>query len=258
MKHITRRSIIAGSVLALFAAPATYAESKPVPPGLLKKTPRATPTDVGPGGASFTSTPTPTLPPSEWTATPTNTASATSTLTRTPAPTKTPTPRPTATRTAAPTATVAGFPYHAVPGERTQFVELLNRERALVSAPALQWHQRGADVAQWKGADMASRRYTGHPIPPGWCFEGCCGDYWAKVYGVAWDCAGIAWQHAGEALHQASATEDRIAEIEIEVFRGSASHWALLVDPQFTHIGVGMAVAEWVNGVNVVVLMLRL
>src|SRR5687768_5900650 len=88
-----RRALIVAPMAASIAwmdsqNSATYADPKPVPPGLAKKTALATPTSSGPGGVTLgTATPSPTLPPSEHT------------LTRTPAPTKTPVP---------PTATAAG------------------------------------------------------------------------------------------------------------------------------------------------------
>src|SRR5687767_7986029 len=103
-----RALIVAPVVLAVSAAAgSSYAQGKDTAPGQLRKTPRATPTSVGPGGVVFgTATPTPT-PLGEWTATPSSTASATHTLTSSPAPTKTPTATP------APSPTLAGvYPYH--------------------------------------------------------------------------------------------------------------------------------------------------
>jgi uncharacterized protein YkwD len=248
MKPTTRRSIIAGTVLAVFSGSASYAQGKETAPGQLRKTPRATPTDVGPGGASFTNTPSPTLPPSEWTATPSSTASASSTLTRTPAPTKTPVP---------PTATVGGaFPYAALPGERTQLLDEINRSRAEVGVPPLSWHQRAADVAQWRCEDMEARRFSAHQVPAGACFEGRC---WSEPI-FCWDvltAIGVHWQNVGENLWLGPSLEHDMAETSNRVFAGSGSHYAAMIEPAFTHCGIGMAFCSWANGCHVVEIFLR-
>jgi uncharacterized protein YkwD len=236
MKPTTRRSVIAGTVLGVFAASASYAAPKDTPPGLAKKTPRATPTDVGPGSASFTNTPSPTLPPTEWTATPTNTASATSPLTRTPAPTKTPVP---------PTATASGvFPYEDPNGERAQLIAELNRTRAengLYALPRLEGLMR---IAQWKAEDMRAREYSAHQIPAGACYSGAFGSRCFETPVYIWDLyylEGIAWNpSAAENLWLGSALEDQQAEVSNRVFAGSGSHYAAMLD-DWEGIGTGMA-----------------
>jgi uncharacterized protein YkwD len=247
MKPTTRRSIIAGSVLAVFGGSASYAQELPGKRVGWASNGKWTPTESNPGGASFTSTPTPTLPPGEWTATPTNTASATSTLTRTPAPTKTPLP---------PTATASGFDYAALPGERTQLLDLINGSRAAVRVAPLTWHARLAELAQWRAEDMQARHYSSHLIPAGACFEGHC--FSQPVY--FWDVAsaiGLHWSAAGENLWQGGDYRDQLAEVSNQVFAGSPSHYALMTDPAMTHAGTGMYRYTWTNGTHTVEVFLR-
>jgi uncharacterized protein YkwD len=257
MKSTTRRSIIAGMVLGVFSGSASYAQGKETAPGQLRKTPRATPTDVGPGGASFTSTPPPTLPPTEWTATPNNTAAATSTLTRTPAPTKTPLP-PTPTRSALPSPTTSYTQpdwtvaqYYDYTTERYELVDRINEERRKVGVSALTIDALVMDVAQTKANDHVARGYTGHYIPAGGCFYGTCFPYDITIFGIL-DAAGYRWVTGAENYWQAGAFTTEMDAVANMVFMGSPGHRAAMLDSRYTHVGIGISYDPALHGGHVI------
>jgi uncharacterized protein YkwD len=258
MKHITRRSIIAGTVLAVFSGSASYAQELPgVRTGWVKNGKwTATPSDPG-GQVISTATPTPTLPPGEWTATPTNTASATSTLTRTPAPTKTPVP-PTATSGVQPSPTTpysqpnpeaaATFDYTA---ERFQTIDRINEERAKVGVARLVPDALVMDVAQLKANDHRDRGYTGHEAPGGACFYGTCFSQPFSVWHIL-DAAGYRWASVAENYWLGGSYTTEMDAVNVMVFMGSESHRHAILDPVFTHAGIGIAFDPRWNGAHVI------
>ena len=109
------------------------------------------------------------------------------------------------------------------------FLDLLNADRTAAGLPALTLDPRLSDVARWRSEDMVARNYIGHDI----------GGY--TVGRLLHDRA-VRFRLAGENIvsntFQESAT---VARAQEELMR-SATHRENVLRPEYTLVGVGIAV----------------
>jgi len=107
--------------------------------------------------------------------------------------------------------------------------DLTNVERQKAGLPAFQMDSKLAESARAKSADMATKNYFSHTSP---------------TYGSPFDqmkSLGIAYKSAAEniAMGQRSATE------VMDAWMKSPGHKANIMNPSFTHIGVGLSDSDF-------------
>lgn len=112
-----------------------------------------------------------------------------------------------------------------VSSEIQQVVDLVNSERAKAGLQALQIDAKLTESAQAKSQDMKNKNYFSHTSP---------------TYGSPFDqmkSLGISYKSAGEniAMGQQSATK------VMDAWMKSPGHKANILNPSFTHIGVGLS-----------------
>jgi uncharacterized YkwD family protein len=132
-----------------------------------------------------------------------------------PAPT-TPAPEP---KPANPTTS----PSFSLKAEEARMLDLVNQERAKAGLPALQAHQKLAEVARLKSADMVKLNYFAHQSP---------------TYGSPFDMMrsfGINYTMAGENLAMAASVDRAHTAL-----MNSSGHRANILSAKYTHIGIGM------------------
>lgn len=106
-----------------------------------------------------------------------------------------------------------------------QVLTLVNRERALVGAPALQSDTQAERAAKAHVEDMAGRGYFDHVSPEGWTPEDRL-----RMTG------GSGYSLVGENI----AVGQRTAADVMAAWMASPGHRMNLLDPRFTHLGVGV------------------
>ncbi|MFJ8235346.1 CAP domain-containing protein [Ureibacillus sp. NPDC094379] len=105
----------------------------------------------------------------------------------------------------------------------TQVVDLTNAERAKAGLKPLQIYAPLMAVARDKSEDMASNNYFSHTSP---------------TYGSPFDqmrSAGISYRAAGENIAQGQRSPQQV----VQAWMDSPGHRQNLLNPSFTHIGVG-------------------
>ncbi|MEW5955951.1 MAG: CAP domain-containing protein [Candidatus Micrarchaeota archaeon] len=109
--------------------------------------------------------------------------------------------------------------------------ELVNEERVAAGLEPLEWDDRIAEVARQHSRYMAENNYFGHADANGNRVD----DRLRK--------AGItAFTLSGENIHKSFVgNADRMAHIALNNWVNSASHYATLTRPKFTHTGIGVA-----------------
>src|SRR5687768_3732756 len=121
-------------------------------------------------------------------------------------------------------------PSEAALVQETLLIDLVNADRAANGLSALEFDPGLATVARWRSEDMAARGYFSHDI----------GGY--QVFQVLRDW-GIAYRVAGENLaYNYHAPEQTAAQAERALME-SPSHRANILRGDYTHVGVGVAVA---------------
>lgn len=103
--------------------------------------------------------------------------------------------------------------------------ELLNQARAAAGLPALQLHSKLVELARLKAQDMVTNNYFSHTSP---------------TYGSPFDmmrAAGLRYTAAGENLAGASS-----AERAHNALMNSSGHRANMLNPNYTHVGIGAVV----------------
>ena len=112
--------------------------------------------------------------------------------------------------------------------------QLMNGARINNGVAPVQSHGTLVGIARWRSSDMLARDYFSHTIP------GCN----CLVYAY-YDSNGLAYDWAGENIAWNSGRSDAESPVRAhEQFMGSAGHRANVLDPSFTHGGVGAAAAE--------------
>src|SRR5687767_13822253 len=121
-------------------------------------------------------------------------------------------------------------PQEAVLAQESVLIDLLNADRAAHGLPALEFDPGLATVARWRSEDMAERRYFRHDI----------GGY--QVFEVMRD-HGVTYRVAGENLAYNYYSPEETAARAERALMESPTHRANILRSDYTHVGVGVAVA---------------
>jgi uncharacterized protein YkwD len=121
-------------------------------------------------------------------------------------------------------------PGEAVASLEQQFFDLLNNDRVASGLAPLSYDPALSTVARWRSEDMATRTYFSHDI----------GGY--MVFSVLKE-QGISYRVAGENLAFNYQSADRTAPAAETALMNSPTHRDNILRPDFTHAGVGIAVA---------------
>lgn len=112
--------------------------------------------------------------------------------------------------------------------------QLMNGARVNNGLAPVQQHGTLVSLARWRSSDMLAKNYFSHTIPGCGCL----------VY-TYYDANGLAYDWAGENIGWNSGFEDSYSPVRVhEGFMGSPGHRANVLDPSFTHGGVGAAAAD--------------
>lgn len=121
-------------------------------------------------------------------------------------------------------------PGHVTVSHEIALIDLLNADRAANGLPALEFDPGLASVARWRSEDMAARQYFSHDI----------GGY--QVFQVLRD-HGIDYRVAGENLAYNYYSPEETALRAEKALMESPTHRANILREDYTHVGVGVAVA---------------
>jgi uncharacterized protein YkwD len=110
-----------------------------------------------------------------------------------------------------------------------RLIELINKERAMANLGGLALADLLAKAAQAHAEDMARRNYLGSTSPEG------------DDVGKRADRAGYRWRNISESTAGDRATPEEVVEAWMKV----ADHRANILEPDFRHIGVGVARGRW-------------
>lgn len=139
--------------------------------------------------------------------------------------TVTPTPTPTPTNPPSTTPSLPTIPtVTAITAEEQQMVDMINQERAAAGVSPVQVDLRLVSVGQAKANDMKANNYFDHTSPT-------YGSPWAMMQQV-----GLTVGWAGENIAGNNSVSGAMA-----AFMQSPGHKANILDPRFTHVGVGIA-----------------
>lgn len=112
--------------------------------------------------------------------------------------------------------------------------QLMNGARVNNGRAPVQQHGTLVSLARWRSSDMLAKSYFSHTIAGCGCL----------VYAY-YDANGLAYDWAGENIGWNSGFDDAQSPVSIhEGFMGSPGHRANVLDPSFTHGGVGAAAAD--------------
>jgi uncharacterized protein YkwD len=112
--------------------------------------------------------------------------------------------------------------------------QLLNGARANNGVRVLQQQSTLIGLARWRSSDMLAKNYFSHTIAGCGCL----------VYAY-YDSNGLQYKWAGENIGWNSGLDDSYSPVRVhEAFMGSPGHRANVLDPRFTHGGVGAASAD--------------
>jgi len=112
--------------------------------------------------------------------------------------------------------------------------QLLNGARSNNGRAPLQQHSTLVSLARWRSSDMLAKDYFSHTIAGCGCL----------VY-VYYDSNGLSYDWAGENIGWNAGHPDSYSPVRVhEQFMGSPSHRVNVLDPSFTHGGVGAAANE--------------
>ena len=112
--------------------------------------------------------------------------------------------------------------------------QLMNGSRINNGRAPLQQHGTLVSLARWRSSDMLAKSYFSHTIAGCGCL----------VYAY-YDSNGLNYDWAGENIGWNSGLEDSYSPVRVhEAFMESPGHRANVLDPSFTHGGVGGAAAD--------------
>jgi uncharacterized protein YkwD len=112
--------------------------------------------------------------------------------------------------------------------------QLMNGARSNNGMAPVQQHGTLVSLARWRSSDMLAKDYFSHTIAGCGCL----------VY-VYYDANGLSYQWAGENIGWNSGRTDAESPVRVhEQFMASPGHRANVLDPRFTHGGVGAAAAD--------------
>lgn len=116
----------------------------------------------------------------------------------------------------------------------TTLWQLLNGARANNGRAPLQQNGTLVSLARWRSSDMLAKSYFSHTIVGCGCL----------VYAY-YDSNGLSYDWAGENIGWNSGLSDSASPVRVhEAFMESPGHRANVLDPSFTHGGVGAAAAD--------------
>ena len=120
---------------------------------------------------------------------------------------------------------------HVVETPQSILFEEINAERQKAGQAPLGYDSRLEQAGELRVADMIEHGYFSHRSPDGM-------EYPQAVYAAGF--RSFAW--AGENLYETNLTPDAevAAHRAIDRFMGSPTHRAILLDPVFDHVGVGL------------------
>ena len=113
------------------------------------------------------------------------------------------------------------------PGELAwaqEVLDLVNRERARVQAPPVEWHPEATDAAYLHSVDMDVRSFFDHTNPDG------------DGPGTRLREAGVNWGSYGENIAEGQKTPQDV----MAAWMDSDGHRRNILDPAFTHLGIGV------------------
>jgi uncharacterized YkwD family protein len=145
-------------------------------------------------------------------------------VTVTPAPTPTPTPAPTPTPVAVPVSTPTIPSVTVLTADEQNMVDMINQERIAAGVNPVTVDLRLSSVGRAKANDMKVNNYFSHTSPT-------YGSPWAMMQQV-----GITVRWAGENISGNKSVAGSMAALML-----SPGHKANILDPRFTHVGVGIA-----------------
>jgi uncharacterized YkwD family protein len=154
---------------------------------------------------------------------PVTTTPSTPTSTTIPAPTTTPTTSSTGTPSNTPSTPTIPL-VSAITPEEQQMVDMINQERAAAGVAPLKVDLRLVSVGQAKADDMKANNYFDHTSPT-------YGSPWAMMQQV-----GLTVGWAGENIAGNNSVSGAMAAL-----MQSPDHKANILDPRFTHVGIGIA-----------------
>ena len=112
--------------------------------------------------------------------------------------------------------------------------QLMNGARTNNGMAPVQSHGTLVGIARWRSSDMLAKDYFSHTIAGCGCL----------VYAY-YDSNGLSYDWAGENIGWNSGLDDSYSPVRVhEKFMGSPGHRANVLDPRFTHAGVGAAAAD--------------
>ena len=121
-------------------------------------------------------------------------------------------------------------PQEATLVQESILIDLVNADRAAHGLAPLEFDPGLATVARWRSQDMATRQYFSHDI----------GGY--QVFDVMRD-QGVTYRVAGENLAYNYYSPEETAARAERALMESPSHRANILRPDYTHVGVGVAIA---------------
>jgi uncharacterized protein YkwD len=112
--------------------------------------------------------------------------------------------------------------------------QLMNGARSNNGMAPVQQHGTLVSLARWRSSDMLANDYFSHTIESCGCL----------VY-VYYDSNGLNYDWAGENIGWNAGLDDSYSPVRVhEKFMGSPGHRANVLDPRFTHGGVGAAAVD--------------
>ena len=129
----------------------------------------------------------------------------------------------------APVAT-AELAYQPPDGYAQQALALLLDARRAAGLPDPQLDLLLVDLASQRSADMANRGYFGHVTPEG-----------TMVFDLL-VASGTPWLYASETLQRNNYPAEQSADEAVRSLLASPPHRAIIMDPQYTAVGIGHAV----------------
>ena len=108
-----------------------------------------------------------------------------------------------------------------------EVLDLVNQERISRQLSPVEWHVQGTDAAFGHSVDMHERDFFAHENPDG------------DGPGDRLRAAGVNWSSYGENIAIGQETPARV----MAAWMGSDGHRRNILDPEFTHLGIGVHTA---------------
>ncbi len=131
---------------------------------------------------------------------------------------------------AAPQAPAAGSAPQVNLNDKESIVfKAINDQRAAAGLAPVQLNVALTDLSRYRSNDMASRNYLSHVTPEGTKFLSMLTD------------RGVAYKFAGEILARNNYPSAETAQTAMQSYLNSPQHKAIIMDGQYSQVGVGYA-----------------